>query len=104
MSLDLDELAKSGRVSKDTLRRLRYPTHEQIDEQGRTKFVHDLQVREARISTLSTDRGRGSISETILRQEQADSGSPNSEPTTMPAGPLRDALGRFTSSSEEVSS
>lgn len=113
MPLDLDALAKSGKVSKDTLRRLRYPMYEQTQPDGTVKFVHDPGVRRgqaALISSLRVDRGQGVVSETLLREEQAATGNPNSEDFegvseahTAAQGPSRDPdTGRFVSAKEDA--
>jgi hypothetical protein len=96
MPLDIDALLANKNIPRDTKRRLLYGVIEQPDGEGKTKFVHDPGIREGRLSSLSVDRGRGHVSETLLRAEQADSGSPNSEVESMRPGPARDALGRFS--------
>lgn len=52
---DPEELAQ--RIPADTLRRLKYPMIQHINEDGTRRFEHDLGITEGVRSLLATDRG-----------------------------------------------
>ena len=45
------------RIPEDTLRRLKYPMHVHVNEDGTRSFEHDLGIVEGAKSLLSVDRG-----------------------------------------------
>ena len=47
------------RIPEDTLRRLKYPMHVRVNEDGTRNFEHDLGIVEGAKSLLATDRGTG---------------------------------------------
>lgn len=53
--VDPEELAR--RIKPDTLRRLKYPMIQHINEDGTREFKHDLGITEGVKSLLATDRG-----------------------------------------------
>jgi hypothetical protein len=53
----LDPEALAARIPADTLRRLKYPMIQQVNEDGTRSFEHDLGIQEGRKSLLATDRG-----------------------------------------------
>jgi hypothetical protein len=55
----LDPEALAQRVPMDTLRRLKYPMHTRINEDGTRQYEHDLGIVEGVKSLLSADRGTG---------------------------------------------
>jgi hypothetical protein len=85
----LSDWLDNPNIPADTKRRLRYATFEQIDEHGRIKHVHDPQIREGRISAVSTDRGKGVVSRDVTEAS-----------VPAPTTPARDASGRFAKASE----
>lgn len=52
-----DPEALAATVPEDTLRRLKYPMHVTVNEDGTRKFEHDLGIVEGVKSLLATDRG-----------------------------------------------
>lgn len=57
----VDAEALAARIPQDTLRRLKYPMLQHVDEDGLRHFTHDLGIEEGRRSLLATDRGTDGV-------------------------------------------
>lgn len=55
----LDPEALAERIPTDTLRRLKFPMHVHVNEDGTRRFEHDLGIVEGVKSLMATDRGTG---------------------------------------------
>jgi hypothetical protein len=57
----LDAQALAERIPSDTLRRLKYPMIQRVNEDGTRCFEHDLGITDGRRSLLATDRGTDGV-------------------------------------------